>query len=361
MKHKLKMLLRDVYARLLFLTGLHAVVNRLMPRRLTILFGHCVANERTNGFLPPAMKVEPRKLEDILGWFAKRYDMCTIAEGVERLRTPRNGADHEGRNGRSLLALSMDDGYVDNRTDLLPLIQSLGARATVFLESRPLDERRVNWFHKFTRILANGTSVEELVREYVELSGDETARAKLTGLGAESGSIYHVKRVLKYEADEDDRNRVLDRLLEARGVDERELCDGLYMTWEDARALEGAGVELGGHTVRHEILSRLDAERQLAEVRGCADALERELGDRPHTFAYPFGRRWDYDEKSVAAARAAGFRAAVNTHAGTNDEKSDPFQLKRVPFDDATPMHLLVAEACGGFDLMRRLGLDLSE
>jgi hypothetical protein len=28
---------------------------------------------------------------------------------------------------------------------------------------------------------------------------------------------------------------------------------------------------------------------------------------------------------------------------------------------EGTGMHLLVAEACGGFDLLRRLGLDLSE
>ena len=43
MKHRLKMWLREAWARLLYHTGLHALVNRVMPVRLTILAGHCVA------------------------------------------------------------------------------------------------------------------------------------------------------------------------------------------------------------------------------------------------------------------------------------------------------------------------------
>jgi len=78
-------------------------------------------------------------------------------------------------------------------------------------------------------------------------------------------------------------------------------------------------------------------------------------------FAYPFGRRWDFDEASVAAVRAAGFDWAVTTHAGTNDADTDPWRLRRLMIDADVKPHLLVAEACGGFDLLRRAGLDLSE
>ena len=59
LKHKLKNLVREVYARLLFHTGLHALVDRLMPRRLTILCGHCVEPRRGfegSAHLPADMK-----------------------------------------------------------------------------------------------------------------------------------------------------------------------------------------------------------------------------------------------------------------------------------------------------------------
>ena len=39
LKHQLKGTLREVYARVLYHTGLHALVDRLQPRRMTILFG----------------------------------------------------------------------------------------------------------------------------------------------------------------------------------------------------------------------------------------------------------------------------------------------------------------------------------
>ncbi len=354
-KHELKQRLRRLYAGVLFRTGLHVLVDRWMPRRLTILFGHCVADEACNGFLPPDMKIRGERLEELLRWFGRRYELCTVGGGLERVRA--------GGKDKSLVALSMDDGYRDNRTALLPLLERTGAGATVFLESRPLDERRVNWSHKFFWLLDHGLSCDVLARRYQERCEDADTREKLRVLleGEDGGSVYQVKRLLKYDAEEADRDRVLDALFRDAGGDEAALCEALYLSWDDARALRDAGVELGGHTVRHEILSRLDAGRQAQEIEGCAAAMERELGARGGVFAYPFGRRWDYDEASVRAAKEAGFAAAVNTHAGTNDGRTEPFELKRLPIDDRAELPLLVAEACGGFDLLRRFGLDLSE
>ena len=84
--------------------------------------------------------------------------------------------------------------------------------------------------------------------------------------------------MLKYDAEEADRDRVLQELFLERGGDEAALCALLYMSWDDARALRDAGVELGGHTVRHEILGRLEPSRQAEEIDGCRASLERELG-----------------------------------------------------------------------------------
>lgn len=350
-KHELKLLLRRAYAGFLYHTGLHALVDRAMPRRLTILFGHCVADPGVNGFLPPDMKIGAARLERVLGWFARRYEMVTVSEGLARLRDG-------GR--RSLVALSMDDGYRDNRAGLLPILARTGARATVFLETRPLDGEDLNWSHKLFWMLHRGEPLGALVQGYAELSGDAATCAALRrALETPGDALYQVKRVLKYDADADDRERVVGELFRARGGDAAALTRALYLGWDDARALRDAGVELGGHTVSHHVLSRLPPARQAAEIRACAEAMQARLGARPMVFAYPFGRRWDYDAQSVEAARAAGFEAAVNTHAGTN--AGTGFELRRLPIDDQAELSLLVAEACGGFDLLRRFGIDLAE
>ena len=274
-----------------------------------------------------------------------------MAEGWSRLQTGQ---------GRSMVVLAMDDGYRDNLEALLPILQERGVSATVYLESRPLDGEALNWTHKFFWLL-NRLSHVELVQRYLELSHDERAKQRLGEVLREGRKLtYTLKKVLKYEADQADVDATLTAIFVEHEGDEAALCREVYLSWDDARALRDGGVELGGHTIHHYVLSGLDAEGQRAEVAGGREQLEARLGPL-RSFAYPFGRQWDWNEDSIAAVRAAGFETATTTHAGTNTKRSDPMRLARWMIEDETPMHLLACEACGGFELLRRFGLDLSE
>lgn len=356
MKHALKGWLREAWARGLVHLGLWRLVDRLMPRRMLVLAGHCVAEEASNGGLPADMKIEAARLERLLGELGRRFRLVTIGEGLAAL-------DEDG-GGRSLVALSMDDGYADNRSALLPLLERTDARATVFLESRVLTDRRVNWSHKWFWVL-DQLGAEAATRQLMNEVEAPELLERLRRVAEESSAdlAYQVKRVLKYEAQPAERDPAIDALFAARGGDEAALVERIYMTAEDARALQGSGrVELGGHTMSHHVLSTLSASEQQAEVEGGRAALEALFGAASGVcFAYPFGRRWDVDEASAEAVRAAGFRGAVTTHAGVVTRGSDPLHLPRWMIDDSTPLHHLVCEACGGFELLRRLGLDLSE
>jgi peptidoglycan/xylan/chitin deacetylase (PgdA/CDA1 family) len=354
-KHQIKTTLRDAWARLLFHTGLFRLVGRLMPRRLTILAGHCVEDRECNGDLPADMKLSEDKLRDLLGFLGRHFDLCTVGQGLRRLAGTEPGV-------RSMVALSMDDGYKDNHRTLMPLLEAIGASATVFLESRALDERLVNWSHKYFWLLCS-MDATAVARGMMAASTDEDMHTRLESTLLAGGDLaYRVKRVLKYDVDASARNSALDALFETHGGDERALCDQLYMTWADARELQGRGFELGGHTVRHDVLSTLTPQAARAEIMGGRDALKRELGQKAlFSFAYPFGRHWDYDQAAMDGVEAAGFELAVTTHAGVVTPGSDKMRLPRLMLDEETPLHLLVAEACGGFELLRRFGLNLSE
>ncbi|MEO0664089.1 MAG: polysaccharide deacetylase family protein, partial [Planctomycetota bacterium] len=129
-----------------------------------------------------------------------------------------------------------------------------------------------------------------------------------------------LKRILKYDADADERDAALGALLDEGGADRRAVVDALYLSEDEARALAAAGpVELGGHTVTHPVLARLGPDAQRAEIAGGRKGLEGVVGDvAGETFAYPYGRPWDFDEGAKAAARDAGYRWAVTTIAGVN-------------------------------------------
>jgi peptidoglycan/xylan/chitin deacetylase (PgdA/CDA1 family) len=84
----------------------------------------------------------------------------------------------------------------------------------------------------------------------------------------------------------------------------------LCMTWDQLRDMHAAGMAVESHTVGHPDLRDLDAGRLAEELKGSRVALAWELGEDALILSYPQGR---YNGTVIAAARAAGYAAAVTT------------------------------------------------
>ena len=107
----------------------------------------------------------------------------------------------------------------------------------------------------------------------------------------------------------------------------RDLGDQPLLTWDQLREMADAGNEVEPHTRRHGRLTELtDAELE-AEVAGGKEAVERELGRECTSFCYPHGA---VDDRVVDVVREHGFRGAVTTEFGFNDDETDPFRLRRI-------------------------------
>ncbi len=96
---------------------------------------------------------------------------------------------------------------------------------------------------------------------------------------------------------------------------------------DEVRALAAAGIEIGSHGATHRALPGLPDADLRAEVEGSKAALEAVTGAPVVSFCYPYGA---FDERSVEAVRAAGYRAATVIRGGIVPDLSDPFRLKRV-------------------------------
>lgn len=341
-KHGLKTALISGWSRLVWHTPLGRFVDARSERRLLILYGHCVDDPELNGELHPDMKIGASELEQFLSALGERFDLVTISEGMKRLQT--------GAPGRSMVALSMDDGYRDNLLRLVPLLESVGAKATVFLEAGAVAERRLPWLHALGWLDAKIGPTDLAAR----LAEDLPELRDVLHACDDSGRL---KRILKYDAGPHARDRALAKLVEEEGGDPREIVDRLYLSVSEARRLAASDrIEVGGHTVHHPVLSRLTETEQLTEIAGGAVALCRALPEveTGWAFAYPYGRSWDFNGDSMGAAKRAGYSFAVTTHDGVNRRGAEPYALKRVPIHGGSKMHLLWAEATGSLELFRR-------
>ncbi len=88
-----------------------------------------------------------------------------------------------------------------------------------------------------------------------------------------------------------------------------------------------AGNEIGSHTVTHPRLDQLDIDWARFEITESRRQLERVTGSPVKHFCYPFG---DYDARSLALVREAGYATAVTTRRGPAVATSDPLQLPRI-------------------------------
>ena len=93
-------------------------------------------------------------------------------------------------------------------------------------------------------------------------------------------------------------------------------------------------VEIGCHTTSHRPLAMLDPAAQRAEIAGARARLEGIVGQPVRTFAYPYGRRRDYDADTVALVQALGFTGACSNFAGLVGGRTDRFQLPRLQVRD---------------------------
>jgi len=79
------------------------------------------------------------------------------------------------------------------------------------------------------------------------------------------------------------------------------------------RGLAAAGMEVGSHTVDHVRLSSADASAARLQLTGSAAQIATVTGQRPTTFAYPFGGR---DPFAQALVQATGYAMAFTEVSG---------------------------------------------
>lgn len=98
------------------------------------------------------------------------------------------------------------------------------------------------------------------------------------------------------------------------------------MDWPELRDLAAAGIELGGHSVRHPDLTALAPERVREELQACRDEIEQKTGRPARTFAYPYG----LVTPQVRRIAAECYQAACGTELRFVTSGDNPHELPRL-------------------------------
>ncbi len=351
MKHRLKQILRRVVAGTLHGTRLRGLFRR-GRRGVPVLMFHNVGHPPETDYLPGHMKISEARLDRLLALLAASgYRTLTVAQMVDAL--------DRGEPTRDAVVLTFDDGYRDNHDRLLPLLARRGATATVFVQTGPM-HGRINWLHQYFWILHHA-GPQDLGRRLADALGGATPLAgKLRALPGEPvAAEYQLKRLLKYEVSAGDRDRLLAAIFRQLGGDEKALAGQVWLGPEECRALERGGVEIGAHTENHLVLSTLDRGRQREEIEASLRDLRLWLGHDVRSFAYPYGRSWDYNADTLSVLRELGLSSAITAMPGLNEPGTERLELRRLAVSEGSSLAEVLCEVDGVFEWLQRHGLAL--
>ena len=281
--------------------------------RLTVLIFH-----RVLPIPDPLFPGEPDAVwfETQMRWIKTWFNVIPLAEAIERLRSDSLPA--------RAAAITFDDGYADNCTVALPILQRAGLSATFFIATGYLDGGQM-WNDTVIDVVRSAEGPE------IDLSPQKLGHYSVATLKDRQQSLGQLLNALKY-MEPAQREKLAGHLAAAAKI--RPSHD-LMLTSDQVRTLAESGMTIGAHTVSHPILARVVEQEARTEMILSKQTLEAITGSEVTLFAYPNGKpETDYTAKHVQLAREAGFSAAVSTAWGVATKRSDMFQIPRfTPWD----------------------------
>lgn len=239
---------------------------------------------------------------------------------------------------RRTLAITFDDGYRDNFLYACPVLKEHQLPATVFVATGYTDTSRMMWNDRIAAVIksTDRSIIHVEFPEGAESFSLDSDRAKLA-------SLAKLLEKLKTLSDSN-KNSVVESLVRHLGRATK-TSDRSMLCWGELREMARSGWEIGSHSVEHRILSKVPVKEMHAEVTDSKKTLEEYLQVPIDLFAYPNGKEEDFGQVVKEAVQSAGYRAALTTLHGLNQEGFDLYKMRRIsPWEERLPYFALRLE-----------------
>jgi peptidoglycan/xylan/chitin deacetylase (PgdA/CDA1 family) len=309
-------------------TRLRSVVHRIWPPnpKPLILLYHRIAEDPIDHW---GLAVSPARFEEHLCVLRRTRHPFPLSEFVRGLLADTLPAD--------AVALTFDDGYVDNLIAGKPRLVAEDVPATVFLATGYIDRPEAFWWDELAKLIlfdlgpqsfkiaiGEGTMQFDFGAGSPAREHGATATASLT---SRREALWTLRQAL-LPLDDETRRQIMVKLRSIFIGRDHRASLGRAMTGEEVRTLVADGLmTIGAHTVTHPVLSGLGAAACLREVTESKFACEALIGASVEAFAYPYG---DHDAKACEAVKSAGFAFACSVKRAPAIAKSDVFALPRI-------------------------------
>ena len=292
-------------------------VRRVLGNRGVILVFHEIHESATQELMTGSGTTF---LDHALVWLKNNgWEIVSLDEGLRRLMQ---------EDGRRFAVLTFDDGYRDNVTHALPILERHDAPFTIFVPTSAPTRTLYSWWLGLRALLR--------MRDSVTIDAMDR-RFDCPDLASKTAALHKVTQWVHSDLR---RARMLAPTFATADISLPALNDTYFLDENELKELARHRLaSVGAHTTSHAALSTLDAASVRREMSDNRSYLEQLLERPIKHFAYPYG---DSGKREEAIAAEVGFLSASTSRNAplTAAHRSRRLFLPRVGFDMETTADL---------------------
>jgi methionyl-tRNA formyltransferase/peptidoglycan/xylan/chitin deacetylase (PgdA/CDA1 family) len=253
------------------------------------------------------------ELREKLGFLKQHFTLVSVSQWLGRLESDEPSTDRYA-------VLTVDDGYRDFRTGLLPVLEELNVPAAFFVCTGAIEAKTV-WYQRVYDLI-DAHRPDRLWVPWMDTHiyfGDVRHRV----LTVERVLLAHLKRLPRSR-----RRELVDRLILENRVSPSGSTADAFCTLDDLKALQRSPlVELFPHSHDHDPFETLTDEELHTDLTTCRQFLADRLGIAFEVFSYPNGH---FKDAQRALLSNLGIRYGFTTENGAEQGgKTDRLALRR--------------------------------
>ena len=247
-----------------------------------------------NSRYPRIKGLDYKKFREQVNYLKKKYEIITMEEAIaawnNNLQIPDNA-----------MLLTFDDGYIDDFTNIFPVLHEEKVQGSFFIPSRSFSENILMDVNKVHFVLASADikllvkDICEQIEKYRENDGgiasvEEMYKEYGVANRLDDADTVFAKRMLQTVLPLGVRREISSLLFKKYvGMEESVFSRELYMNREQIKVMKDNGMHIGVHGYDHFWLGNLSKEDMQKDVKKALDTLDGLIDKDGWTMCYPYG------------------------------------------------------------------------
>ncbi len=241
------------------------------------------------------------------------------------------------------IIITFDDGYRDNLTNALPILEKYSAPATIYISTRFIEGESWTWWYDLWKILKSTDQIK-INHEYLQFASNINSVSKKIKA---YNIISKVFKTLNYQ-DQLSLMKLIDPSFELRDTSK------LFLNWDEVNILNiNKFITIGAHTHSHISLKNLTDEESFNEIKKSKELIEKNINNQIFHFAYPYGKYSNFTTREERYIKDLGFKTGVTTVSKRSTK--DLFKLPRIGIDNTSTIGNINSKLNGVEQMVRSL------